>query len=139
MLGDSAVGALRARVLAADDDRDTADTTADLLRLDGHEVKAVYDGRQAVETARTFWPHVVILDINMPGLNGYEVAAALRQQETADHHFVLIAHTARADEADLERARRAGFDHHVPKPSQTGSLRGLVRDSVTGAGRQPRG
>lgn len=67
------MGALRARVLTVDDDRDTADTTADLRRLDGHDVRAVYDGHEAVETARTFWPHVVILDVNMPGLDGYEV------------------------------------------------------------------
>lgn len=124
------MGVLCARVLTADDDRDTADTTADLLRLDGHEVRAVYDGQEAVEAARTFWPHVVILDVNMPRLNGYEVAAALREQETAEHRFILIAHTARADPADVERARRAGFDHHVPKPSESGRLRDLVNASV---------
>ena len=122
-----------ARVLTADDDRDTADTTADLLRFDGHEVKVVYDGRHAIEIARTFRPHVVILDVNMPGLDGYAVAAALREQETVEHRFVLVAHTARADPADVERARRAGFDHHVPKPARSDELRELVRASLAPA------
>lgn len=126
-----------ARVLTADDDRDTADTTADLLRLDGHEVIAVYDGTQALEAARGFWPHVVVLDINMPGLNGYQVAAALREQETAAHRFVLIAHSARMEPSDLERARLAGFDHYLVKPAQSGSLRGLVQTSLAPA-REPR-
>ncbi len=130
-----AMGAGNARVLTADDDRDTADSTADLLRLDGHDVMAVYDGQQAVETARTFWPHVVILDINMSRLNGYEAAAALRKQETADHHFILIAHTARAEPADVKRAQGAGFDHHVAKPHQSRRLRTLVRASL---GRLPK-
>ncbi len=125
--------ARRARVLHADDDRDTADSTAELLRLDGHEVRVVYDGQLAVETARTFWPHVVILDINMPFLNGYEVAAALRKQETEDHHFILIAHTARTEMADVERASQAGFDHHVAKPAQSGRLRALVHKLVNPA------
>ena len=122
------------RVLTADDDHDTADTTADLLRLDGHEVRVAYDGQQAIEVARTFWPHVAILDINMPLVNGYEVAAALRGQETPDHRFILIAHTARTTPADVERARRAGFDHHVAKPARSGSLRHLVNASASVTG-----
>ena len=58
---ETASGCFSARILTADDDRDTADMTADLLRLDGHQVNAVYDGQQAIETARTFWPHVARL------------------------------------------------------------------------------
>ncbi len=127
-----------ARILTADDDIDTADTTADLLRLDGHDVRAVYDGQQAVDVARSFWPHVVILDINMPGLNGYEVAAALRAQETAEHRFILIAHTARTEQADIEAADRAGFDHHVAKPQQSGRLGALIHASLNLIDRQRR-
>ena len=124
-----------ARVLAADDHRDTADTTADLLRMEGYEVVAVYDGLQAVAAARSFRPHVAVLDINMPGLNGYQVAAALRELETEDHRFVLIAHTARMEAADLERAHQVGFDHFIAKPAQTGSLRDVVRASLAGSSR----
>ena len=122
-----------ARVLTADDHRDTADTTADLLRLDGHEVVAVYDGIQALETARSLLPHIVVLDINMPGLNGYQVAAALREQETEGHRFVLIAHSARVEPEDLDRARQAGFDYYLVKPAQSSSLRDLVRASLAPA------
>lgn len=113
------------RILVADNNFDTADSTAELLRLDGHEVRAVYDGRQAVEAARTFRPHLVILDINMPVMDGYEAAAALRK-ELADARFVLVAFTSLAQPADVDRVRRAGFDHYLGKPAANGELAALV-------------
>ena len=131
------IDAVTLRVLTADDDHDTADTTAELLRLDGHEVRVAYDGQQAVAIAGTFWPHIAILDINMPLMDGYLAAAALRKLETTGHRFVLIAHSARTTPLDLERARRAGFDHHVAKPARSGSMQKLVNASarvVSGAG-----
>ena len=131
-----ALDAVALRVLAADDDHDTADTTADLLRLYGHDVRVAYDGQQAVAIASTFWPHIAILDINMPVMDGYLAAAALRKLETPDHRFVLIAHSARSTPTDLEQARRAGFDHHVAKPAGTGSIQRLVNASAHVAGHQ---
>ena len=113
------------RVIVADDDHDTADSTADLLRLDDYDVRSVYDGLQAVEMARMFRPHLVILDINMPVMDGCEAARALRRQ-SADSELVLIAHTSLTQEADLERVRRAGFDHHVRKPAGRRELEALV-------------
>ena len=113
------------RVIVADDDHDTADSTADLLRLDDHDVRSVYDGLQAVEMAKTFRPHLVILDIQMPVMDGCEAAGALRRQ-SADSELVLIAHTSLTQRADLERVRRAGFDHHVSKPAGHRELEALV-------------
>jgi len=117
------------RVLVADDNCDTADSTADLLRFDGHDVRAVYDGRQAVETARTFRPHVVILDINMPVMDGYEAATALRK-ESSDPELVLVAHTSLTQPDDMERVKRAGFDHYVNKPPAPGAMGQLVLECL---------
>ena len=116
---------IRYRILVADDDRDTADSTADLLRFDGHEVRAVYDGGQAVETAKTFRPHVAILDINMPVMDGYEAATALRQ-DSIHLDTVLVAHTSLTEPDDVMRVKRAGLDHYVNKPSAPGAMGKLV-------------
>lgn len=113
------------RILVADDDHDTADLAADLLRLAGHEVRSVYDGQQAIETARTFRPHVIILDIDMPRMNGCKAALALRAQD-ANANVLLIAHTALTQSADLDQILRAGFDRYLPKPAAPGSLETLV-------------
>ena len=117
------------RILVADDDRDTADLTTELLRLDGYEVRAVYDGHQALAAARTFRPHLVILDIDMPVLDGCETASALRA-ESADASMVLVAHTALNLPAALERIRRAGFDRYLKKPAAHGALGVLVAECV---------
>jgi CheY-like chemotaxis protein len=113
------------RILVADDNSDTADSTAELLRLEGHEVRSVYDGQQAVEAARTFRPHLVILDINMPVMDGYDAATTLRK-ELANAQLVLIAFTSLAQPADVDRVRRAGFDHYLGKPAANGELAALV-------------
>ena len=117
------------RVLIADDDRDTADTTADVLRFDGHEVRAVYDGRQAVDTARTFRPHIAILDINMPIMDGYEAATALRK-ESIHFELILVAQTSLTEPDDVDRVTRAGFDHYVNKPPAAGELGRLVLECI---------
>lgn len=113
------------KILLADDSVDAADTTADLLRLDGFEVRVTYDGLQAVEAARSFRPDVVILDINMPVMDGYEAAARLRE-ESAGKHLVLIAVTGETKQEDVEQAFRAGFDHHLAKPVAGDALGVLV-------------
>jgi CheY-like chemotaxis protein len=114
------------RVLVADDDRDTADSTALLLRLHGHQALAVYDGKQAIDLARTFRPEVAVLDINMPLIDGYEVAALLRAEHPSKPHLVLIANTARAHRDDVERAREAGFDFHVAIGFAISAVLGVV-------------
>jgi CheY-like chemotaxis protein len=95
------------RVLVADDNVDLAEMTALLLRLAGYDVRAVHDGAQAVEVARTFMPAVAILDINMPTLDGWATARALR---AGDSRIALIAMTALSQPADFRQSLTAGFD-----------------------------
>lgn len=120
------------QILIADDDRDTADTMADLLQLEGYRVRAVYDGLQAVEAARVLQPQLVILDINMPVLDGYAAAAAIRRDSAGG--VVLIAHTAvRPVSIGL-----ADFDHYLLKPIDSGKLCALAASSRAEAARGPR-
>jgi len=102
------------RILVADDNVDSAETLASLLRSAGHEVRTAHEGLSAVETWSAFRPELAILDIGMPKLNGYDVAREIRSRE--DGHTVLIAVTGWGQEEDKRRAREAGFDHHLTKP-----------------------
>lgn len=124
----------RRRILIADDNEDAAETAADLLRLGGYDVLAVYGGRQAVDAARSFQPDVAILDINMPVMDGYEAAMELRRQQGTGRRLVLFALTGRTDPSDVERSRQAGFDRHLTKPAPGTDLCELV-DSYVGRGR----
>ncbi len=103
------------RVLVADDNEDGADLLATLLRLSGHEVHIAHDGAEALETATRVQPHVALLDIGMPGLNGYEVAERIRR-EPWGKQMLLVAVTGWGQEEDKRRARAAGFNHHLTKP-----------------------
>ena len=114
------------RVLVVDDNVDAADTTASLLRFSGFETKAVYNGLQAVEASRSFRPALVILDINMPVMDGYRAAAALRAEQAPGDRLFLVALTAYSQPADIERTARAGFDRHVAKPADPRALTALV-------------
>lgn len=104
------------RILVADDNLDVAESASALLSLDGYSVIAVHDGRQAIEIARTFHPHLAILDISMPVVDGYEAARALRREHMAGHRLILVAHTAMVQRVDVEQARLAGFNYHLAKP-----------------------
>lgn len=103
------------RVLIVDDNRDAADTLAMVLRLWGHEVRAVYDGPSALLLARNYKPHAVLLDIEMPRVNGGEVALNLREQSEGDS--LLIVATSGSDPEDPRLARYDGvFDAFLIKP-----------------------
>jgi PAS domain S-box-containing protein len=117
-------GAVSLRILVADDNADAAETLAVLLEMEGHVVRVVADGEEAVETARRFQPDVALLDIGMPKLNGYEVASALRRADAA--RPVLVAITGWGQRDDLRRAADAGFDHHLVKPVDADKLLGLI-------------
>jgi signal transduction histidine kinase/CheY-like chemotaxis protein len=106
----------RLKILVADDNADAARTFMALLETGGHAVDVVHDGRQALEQARTGRYDLAILDIGMPGLSGYEVAAALRGMPGCAHTF-LAALTGWGSEEDQARARAAGFDAHLTKPA----------------------
>ena len=112
------------RVLVADDNRDAADSLQRILALYGHEVRVAYDGRAAVRLGEEFRPRVAILDIGMPGTNGYDVARALRSRNGPQ--VTLVALTGWGQEADRRRAIEAGFDHHLTKPVDPGTLHDLL-------------
>jgi signal transduction histidine kinase/ActR/RegA family two-component response regulator len=114
------------RVVIADDNADALDTMAALLQLEGHEVHTATNGEQAVAAVQSLRPAVAILDIGMPGLNGYEAAARIRAAAPAGQP-VLIALTGWGQAQDQERARAAGFDHHCTKPVDVRRLLELVR------------
>ena len=120
--------ATRARtVLLADDNRDAANMLAELLRLDGHTVHTAYDGAQAVELALQLRPDVLVLDIGMPGLNGYEVARLVRAQGWK-HRPLLIAATGWGQDRERQEALSSGFDLHLTKPFDSLTLTALIAD-----------
>jgi PAS domain S-box-containing protein len=116
----------RLRVVVADDNRDAADSLAMLLRLDGHEVGVAHDGVTALELIKQSKPQVAVLDIGMPGLNGYQVAEQARANP-ATARILLVALTGWGQAQDLERANAAGFDHHLVKPAEPNAVRALMQ------------
>jgi CheY-like chemotaxis protein len=109
------------RILIVDDSRDGADSLAVMLRLLGHESRTAYDGEEAVTRAAEFRPDVVLLDIGLPKLNGYEVCRRIRQQPWGKG-IVLFAVTGWGQEEDRRRSREAGFDYHLVKPVDPNGL-----------------
>jgi two-component system CheB/CheR fusion protein len=112
------------RVIIADDNRDAADTLSHILSAYGHEVRVAYDGVAALRLCAQFEPHAAVLDIGMPGADGYEVAQRLRQDHGA--RLRLIALTGWGQEQDLSRALAAGFDHHLTKPADPQAVHELI-------------
>jgi signal transduction histidine kinase/ActR/RegA family two-component response regulator len=112
------------RVLVVDDNRDAAHSLGMLLKLLGVEVRVVNDGPAALQILPAFRPDVVLLDIGMPGMDGYEVARQIRQQSEW-RHLTLIALTGWGQEEDRHRTSQAGFDHHLLKPADMTALKSL--------------
>ncbi len=112
------------RLLVVDDNEAAADTVAELLRMAGNEVDVVHDGGAAVERAQAFRPDVVLLDIGLPDISGYEVARRIRRLEGV-RQPILIALTGWGQQQDKEAAARAGFDHHRTKPVDPARLQEL--------------
>ena len=113
------------RVLVVDDLRDGADSLALLLEIWGHRSAVAYTGESALEVAMTFRPDVVLLDIGLPGLDGFEVARRLRQLPGLAR-CRLMALTGNRQVDDLERSKEAGMDYHFLKPMDLTFLRGLL-------------
>jgi two-component system CheB/CheR fusion protein len=106
----------RRRVLVVDDNLDAANSLARLLkRLYGQDVRVAHDGPAALESAAEFRPEIVLLDIGMPGMDGYEVARRLRD-EPEHAALKIVALTGWGQEADRLRSKAVGFDHHLVKP-----------------------
>jgi two-component system, chemotaxis family, CheB/CheR fusion protein len=112
------------RILIADDNRDSAESMAVLLKNDGHEVWTAFDGNKAVEIAKRERPSVVLLDIGLPGLNGYQACRAMREVGLTD--TLLIAMTGYGQEEDRRLSREAQFDVHLTKPVDFSALRQLL-------------
>ena len=113
------------RVLVVDDNIDAAESTAAFLRLEGHEVKTVGDGPAALSSLKVFDPHVIVLDIGLPGLDGFEVARRLRARGDTSH-ALLIAVTGYGQREDRQRAAQAGFDYYFIKPTDPREIHGAI-------------
>jgi PAS domain S-box-containing protein len=116
------------RVLVVDDNVDTLRGMTKLLHRSGYEVKVAHDGQTAIEAARAFQPEVVVLDIGLPGMDGYQVARKLRQEEDLKG-ALIIANSGYGQESDRIRSREAGFDYHLVKPIDYSALLELLASS----------
>jgi len=112
-------------ILIADDNTDAADSLAELLRLDGHEVHVAYDGEEALATFLRVQPEAALLDVGMPRLSGLEVVRAIRKNPNGER-ATLIAVTGWGRERDKHIALDAGFDHHMTKPMMPEAVRALL-------------
>jgi CheY-like chemotaxis protein len=120
----SGIGNLR-RVLVVDDNRDAADTLSAMLQMLGVDARVAYDGKAALEAVEGFRPAVVVLDLGMPGMDGYAVARAIR--ERAELNDVrLVALTGWGQERDRASTRQAGFDHHLIKPVDIDAMQAVL-------------
>ena len=104
-----------------DDSVDTVTTLAMLVRESGYDVRTAYDGLTVLETTLDYRPAVMLLDIGLPGMNGYEVAKLIRQQP-AFKNTILIAMTGYGKESDRQTSKAAGFDYHLVKPGDFDKL-----------------
>jgi CheY-like chemotaxis protein len=121
-----AVASVPRRVLVVDDNRDSADSLATLLKLLGHEVDTANDGLEAVAKAAAFRADVILLDIGMPRLNGYEAARQIRARQPQG--LVLVALSGWGREEDRRRSAEAGFDAHLAKPVDLAALTRLLAE-----------
>ncbi len=121
------------RILIVDDNRDSATSLATLLQLIGNEAYTAFDGAEGLKLAEKFRPDVVLLDIGLPKLNGYEVARALRKQPWGKS-MVVVALTGLGQVEDRQRSNEAGFDGHLVKPVDLASLTQFLADAPPGNG-----
>ncbi|HZT80802.1 MAG TPA: ATP-binding protein, partial [Gemmataceae bacterium] len=116
-------------VLVVDDNADAAESLAMLLRLKGHDVRLAHDGPSALRAAHDRPPDVAVLDIGLPGMSGYDLAKALRQEAGLDR-ALLVALTGYGHDEDRRRSAAAGFDHHLVKPVEPEALQALLAEAA---------
>ena len=114
------------RVLVVDDNVDAATTLAEAVGLDGHEVRVAHDGPSALRVAREFSPDVILLDIGLPAMDGYEVVRRLRELPQA-RGALIVALTGFGQQSDRQRALAAGFDEHLVKPVDLDTVTAVLR------------
>lgn len=117
------------RVLVVDDNADSAASMATMLELLGNETRTAHDGLQALAEAAGFQPDIILLDIGMPKLNGYEVAQRIRQEEWGKD-MLLVAVTGWGQDEDRRRSRDAGFDYHLVKPADLADVQDVLQGRV---------
>lgn len=113
------------RIVVIDDNVDGAESLKDVLEAGGHDVRVAFDGPEGLAELRSFVPDVVLCDIGLPGMDGYDVARAVRADPTLASAF-LVALSGYAAAEDVERAKRAGFDRHMAKPPDLSALDRLL-------------
>ena len=123
--GEKTAPPAKRRILVVDDNKDSADSLSMMLSITGMEVRTAYDGLEAVEAATAFNPDVVLLDIGMPKLNGYEAARRIREQPRGKD-MLLVAVTGWGQEEDRRRSQEAGFNFHMLKPVDPAALQHMV-------------
>jgi two-component system CheB/CheR fusion protein len=116
-------------ILHIEDNRDVAESIAEVLRMDGHQVHVARDGRSGVAKAREVKPDLVLCDIGLPDMDGYQIARTLRADETV-RSAMLVALSGYAQPEDRRRAAEAGFDAHLKKPVPLDALEALLRDAA---------
>ncbi|MGQ0545532.1 MAG: response regulator [Betaproteobacteria bacterium] len=128
------------RILIADDERDTVSTLSELLRLEGHEVRESFNGREALDAEASFAPDVVLLDIGMPQITGYEAARRIRERHGAagGRGPMLIAITCYQQPSDRILAELVGFDRHLGKPFDPRVLVDIVNREAMRMPKPPR-
>ena len=117
----------RHRILVVDDNRDAAISLAMILNKMGNETQTAHDGHEAVDVAAAFKPDVILLDIGMPKLNGYDACRRIREQPWGREPFI-VALTGWGQEEDRRRSREAGFDRHMVKPVDPADLVKLLTE-----------
>lgn len=113
------------RILVVDDNEDSAESMAALLELSGNRVQCAGDGLAALEAIDLFAPQIVLLDISLPKMNGYQVCCAIRRKRSI-RQPVVVALTGRGQKKDRDESRQAGFDHHLVKPVSFEALLELI-------------
>jgi CheY-like chemotaxis protein len=124
------------KVLVIDDNRDSADSATDVLRLLGNQVESAYDGESGIAVAARLKPHMILLDLAMPGMDGFEARRRLHQLGGSVTPF-LVAMTGFGNEEDKRRTRAAGFDAHLTKPVELDALVHLLNEARVRAGKTP--
>jgi len=113
------------RVLIVDDNKDVADSLGQWIRSYGFDVKVVYSGSDAIAETAAFQPDMVLLDIGMPGLDGYQTVSQIRERRL-DVHLIVVAVTAWSDDDHKRQAYDSGFDLHITKPMRKETLEELL-------------
>lgn len=117
-------GTTATRILVVDDSVDSAETLGELLKIWGHDVRLAHDGPSALAAAREYKPEVVLLDIGLPGMDGFAVATELRKEGLGGR--ILVALTGYGEQQDRDRTQKVGFDHHLVKPIDPDTLQKLI-------------